>query len=45
MYATIAGDMAAETTDSRDRASLLEMAQAWQKLADAEDQSQPNDKK
>jgi hypothetical protein len=34
MYATIAADMAAETTDPGRRASLLEMAQAWQRLAD-----------
>jgi len=41
MYATIAADMAAETTDSRHRASLLEMAQAWHELAEKEDQPLP----
>ena len=41
MYATIAADMAAETTDPRHRASLLEMAQAWNELAEKEDQPPP----
>ena len=38
MYAAIAVDMVAETTDPARRASLLEMAQLWQDLADKEEQ-------
>jgi len=38
MYAAIAVDMVAETTDPARRASLLEMAQLWQELADKEEQ-------
>ena len=41
MYATIAEDMAAETTDPERRASLLEMAEAWQELAEKEDRPLP----
>jgi hypothetical protein len=39
MYAQIAADMAAETTDQGRRVSLLEMAQAWRALADKEEGS------
>jgi hypothetical protein len=41
MYATIAADMAADTTDPDKRASLLEIAQAWQELAEKEDRPVP----
>jgi hypothetical protein len=47
MYAKLAADMAAEESDPRNRASLLDMAQAWKKLADrdapstAQQQQQP----
>ena len=52
MDAKIATDLAADETDPGDRASLLEMAQAWQKLADEglvhaaqqQQQPQPDDK-
>jgi hypothetical protein len=37
MYATIAAEMAAETTDPGRRASLFEMAQAWRALAEKEE--------
>jgi hypothetical protein len=36
MYAKIAAELVAEEDDPGSRASLLEMAQAWQKLADEE---------
>ena len=39
MYAAIAGDMAAESTDPGRRVSLLEMARAWRALADKEEGS------
>jgi hypothetical protein len=39
MYATIAAGMAADETDPGRCASLLEMAQAWQRLADKADRS------
>ena len=39
MYAEIAEDMAAETTDPGRRVSLLKMAQAWRALADKEEDS------
>jgi hypothetical protein len=56
MYASIAADMAADAADAGHRASLLEMAQAWQKLAEKSEapravqqqqqpQSNDNDKK
>jgi hypothetical protein len=56
MYAAIAADMAAETTDPTHRASLLEMAQAWHELppathaqvqqpAQQQQQQQPDDDK
>jgi hypothetical protein len=43
MYAKIAADLAADETDPGDRASLLKMAQAWQKLADEAEQSPPGE--
>jgi hypothetical protein len=51
MYAKIAADLAADETDSGHRAQLLDMAQAWQKLANEDaprvaqqqQQPQPND--
>jgi hypothetical protein len=39
MYATIAADMAADETEPVRCASLLEMAQAWQRLADKAEES------
>jgi hypothetical protein len=36
MYAKIAADLAADEADPGSRASLLDMAQAWKKLADQE---------
>ena len=52
MYAKIAADLAADEPDQGHRASLLEMAQAWQRLADGDaprgaqqqQQPQPDDK-
>jgi hypothetical protein len=41
MYATIAADLAAAETDPARRVSLLEMAQAWQRLADKEERPPP----
>jgi hypothetical protein len=44
MYATVAADMAAETTDPVRRETLLEIAQAGQRLlAEKAEQSQPID--
>jgi NAD-dependent oxidoreductase involved in siderophore biosynthesis len=56
MYASIAADMAADAADAGHRASLLEMARVWQKLAEKSEapravqqqqqpQSNDNDKK
>jgi hypothetical protein len=54
MYARIAADIAADTTDPGRRASLLEMALAWRTLAEKaegprvaqqQQQPQPDDKK
>jgi len=45
MYATIAADMAAEAADPSWRASLLEKAEAWRKLAEEAEQSQRVDDK
>jgi hypothetical protein len=42
MYAEMAVDMAADTTDQTNRVSLLEIAQAWQKLAEKQDRLPPS---
>lgn len=45
VYARIAADMAAATSDLGHRVSLLEMAQAWQRLANAQQVTLDDDKK
>jgi hypothetical protein len=51
MYAQIAADMAAETSDQDRRALLLQMADMWRALAEREDgrsrgvQQKPDDDK
>jgi hypothetical protein len=44
MYAKIAADLAADETDPNDRASLLEMAEAWQTLADEAEKAERDPK-